>query len=57
MSLPLSHPTLAPQTDAGGGWSQKLRRLGDFSVCDESGIPEPIESLEFAQKKLFLSGG
>jgi hypothetical protein len=25
-------------------------------VCDEAGIPEPIEGLEFAQKKLFLSG-
>ena len=46
----------APQTEAGAGWSNKLRRLGDFSVCDEAGIAEPLESIDYAQKKLFLSG-
>lgn len=33
-----------------------MRRLGDFSVCDEAGISEPLEAVEFAQGKLFLSG-
>ncbi|EFN59321.1 hypothetical protein CHLNCDRAFT_137706 [Chlorella variabilis] len=44
------------ETEAGSGWSNKLRRLGDFSVCDEAGIVEPVESVEYCQGKLFLSG-
>lgn len=52
-----AHPALrSRQTEAGSGWSNKLRRLGDFSVCDEAGIVEPVESVEYCQGKLFLSG-
>lgn len=35
----------------------QLRRLGDFSVVDEAGIAEPVESLDYSKSKLFLSGG
>lgn len=51
-------PPRAPQTAASGGSAgSKLRRLGDFSVCTEAGIPEPVEGVEYAQGDLFLSGG
>lgn len=36
--------------------SVKTRRVGDFIVVDEAGVPEPIEALQFSQKELFLSG-
>jgi DNA (cytosine-5)-methyltransferase 1 len=32
------------------------RRLGDFSVVDEAGSPEPLESSLYSQKPLFLCG-
>lgn len=35
----------------------QLRRLGDFSVVDEAGIAEPVESVDYSKSKLFLSGG
>lgn len=45
------------QTEAGQGWSNKLRRLGDFSVADEAGITEPVESSEYSKSQLYLTGG
>ena len=57
---PLVKPTdpapLPAQTENGGAWSDKQRRLGDFSVVDEAGIAEPVEGVEYAAGKLFLSG-
>ncbi|PSC75867.1 DNA (cytosine-5)-methyltransferase 1-like [Micractinium conductrix] len=44
------------ETENGGAWSDKQRRLGDFSVVDEAGIAEPVEGVEYAAGKLFLSG-
>ena len=35
--------------------SVKSRRVGDFTIADQSGVPEPIEALQFSQKELFLS--
>lgn len=35
----------------------QVRRLGDFSVVDEAGIAEPVESVDYSKSKLFLSGG
>lgn len=59
---PLSHaspllPLLPLQTEAGAGWSNKARRLGDFCCVDEAGIAEPLDWVDFAKSKLFLSGG
>lgn len=58
----LTRPTLsampppAPQTEAGAGWSNKQRRLGDFSVADEAGIAAPVEGVEYTKSQLFLTG-
>lgn len=44
------------ETEAGAGWSNKQRRLGDFSVADEAGIAAPVEGVEYTKSQLFLTG-